>query len=73
VILFQIDLVFCDELETIYEGCSKTKDTFIFAWFSIHDIRHYHWSRGLIRQRPSNKKVDYLVRTIQRILDFLQL
>jgi hypothetical protein len=30
------------------------------------------WLRGPIRGRP-NSKADYLVRTIRRILDFLQL
>jgi len=31
MILLQIDPTSSDELEAIYEGCYKTKDTFIFT------------------------------------------
>jgi hypothetical protein len=46
VILLQIDPAFGDELETIYEGCYETEDTFIFTWSSIPDIEHYRWLHG---------------------------
>jgi hypothetical protein len=36
-------------------------------------MAHYHWLHGLIHQLPPNSKADYLVRTIWRILDFMQL
>ncbi len=62
-----------DEPETVYEGCYKTEDTFIFAWSSILNVGHYRWFHGSIRQLPPNSKGDYLVHTIQRILNFLQL
>jgi hypothetical protein len=73
VILLQVNLVSGDEPKTICEGCYKTKDIFIFAWFSVPDVGHYFWLHGLIHRLPLNSKVDYLVRTIWRILDFLQL
>jgi hypothetical protein len=73
VILLQIDLAFGDELKTIYEGCYETEDISIFAWFSIPSVWHYRWLHGPIHWLPPNNKADYLVHTIQRILDFLQL
>ncbi len=73
MILLQVDPVFGDEPETVCESCYETKDTSIFAWSSVHGVGHYRWSRGPIRQLPPNSKADYLVRTIRRILDFLQL
>jgi hypothetical protein len=73
VILLQVDPTFGDELETIYEGCYETKDTSIFAWFSVPDIGHYRWLCDPIHRLPPNSKVNYLIRTIQHILDFLQL
>ncbi len=71
MILLQIDPTSSDELEAIYEGCYKTKNTFIFTWSSIPDVRHYRWLHGPIRRLPLNNKVDYLIRTIQRILNVL--
>jgi len=71
VILWQVDPVFSDELEIIYESYYEIKDTFIFAWFSILDIRHYHWFRNPIRCLLLNSKTDYLVRNIWCILDIL--
>jgi hypothetical protein len=38
-----------------------------------YGIGHYCWLRGPIYQLPFNNKMDYLVRTIGRILNFLQL
>jgi hypothetical protein len=73
MILLQIDLASGDEFETICEGCYKIKDTSIFAWSLVLSIEHYHWLHNLICQLPPNNKADYLVRTIQRLLDFLQL
>jgi hypothetical protein len=73
VILLQVDLASSDEPEIVCEGCYETEDTSIFAWFSVPDVGHYRWLRGLIRRLPPNSKADYLVRTIRRILDFLQL
>jgi hypothetical protein len=35
VILLQVDFAFGDELETTCEGFYETKNTFIFAWFSV--------------------------------------
>jgi len=73
VILLQVDPASSDELETICEGCYEIEDTSIFAWSSIPSVGHYRWLRGSIRRLPPNTKVDYLVRTIRCILDFLQL
>jgi hypothetical protein len=73
VILLQINLVFNDEPETVCEGCYKTENTSIFTWSLIPDIGYYHWLRGSICQLPPNSKTYYLVRTIRRILNFLQL
>ncbi len=73
VILLQVDPASGDKPETVCEGYYETKDTSIFAWSSIPGVGHYHWLRGPICRLPSNSKVDYLVCTIRRILDFLQL
>jgi len=73
VILLQVDPASGNESKIVYEGCNETRDTSIFAWSSIPGIGHYHWSRSPIRLLFLNNKVDYLVRTIRRILDFLQL
>jgi hypothetical protein len=73
VILLQIDPTSSDEPEIVYEGCYKTKYTFIFAWFSIPSVGHYHWLCSPIHRLPLNNKVDYLVCTIRCILNFLQL
>jgi hypothetical protein len=73
VILLQVDPVSSDEPETVCEGCYETEDTFIFAWSSVPGVGHYRWLCGPIRRLPRNSKANYLVRTIQRILDFLQL
>jgi hypothetical protein len=73
VILVQVDPAFGDEPEIVCEGCYETEDTSIFAWSSIPGVGHYHCLRGPIRRLPPNSKADYLVRTIRRILDFLQL
>jgi len=73
VILLQVDLVFGDELETIYEGYYEIESTFIFTWFLILGVEHYRWLHGSICQLPLNSKADYLVHTIRYILNFLQL
>jgi GTPase len=73
VILLQVDPAFGDEPETVCEGCYETEDTSIFAWSLVPDVGHYRWLRGPIRRLLPNSKVDYLVRTIWRILDFLLL
>jgi hypothetical protein len=73
VILLQVDLIFGDEFETVCEGYYKTGDSSIFAWSSIHGVGDYHWLCNLICRLPLNNKVDYLVRPIRRILDFLEL
>jgi len=73
MISLQIDFVFSDEFETIYKSCYETEDTSIFAWSSIPSIGPYHWLGGLICRLFLNSKVDYLIRTIRRILNFLQL
>jgi hypothetical protein len=73
VILLQIDLASGDELKTVCEGCYETKNTSIFTWSSVLSIEHYRWLCGLICRLPLNSKAEYLVRTIRRILDFLQL
>jgi len=71
VILLQVNPTFGDELEIVYEGCYETENIFIFSWFSIPGVGHYHWLCGPIHRLPLNSKAYYLVRTIQRILDFL--
>ncbi len=73
VILLQVDPASDDEPEIVCEGCYETEDTFIFAWSSVPGFGHYRWLRGPIHRLPLNSKADYLVRTILRILDFLQL
>jgi hypothetical protein len=73
VILLQVDPASGDEPETVYEGCYETEDTSIFAWSLVPDVGQNLWLCGSIRQLPPNNKVDYLVRTIRHILDFLQL
>ncbi len=73
MILLQVDHASGDELETIYEGCYEIENNSIFVWSSVPDIEHYRWLRSLIRRLPLNSKVDYLVRTISHVLDFLQL
>jgi hypothetical protein len=73
VILLQVDPAYGDEPETVCEGFYKTRDTSIFAWSSIPGIEHYRWLHGSIRRLPPNNKTDYLIRTIWRILNFLQL
>ncbi len=71
VFLLQIDLASGEEPETICEACYETKDTSIFAWSSILDVGHYCWLCGPICRLPPNSKANYLVHTIQHILDFL--
>jgi hypothetical protein len=73
VILLQVDPASGDEHEPICEGFYEIKYTSIFAWSSIFGIGHYCWLCSLIRRLPHNSKVDYLARTIQQILKFLQL
>jgi hypothetical protein len=73
VILLQVDPAFGDEPETVCEGCYETEDISIFAWSLVPDVGHYRWLRGPICRLPPNSKADYLIRTIRRILDFLQL
>ncbi len=73
VILLQVDPTSGDELETVCEGCYETEDTSIFAWSLVPGIGHYRWLHDSICRLPPNSKADYLVRTIRRILDFLQL
>ncbi len=65
MILLQIDPVFGNEPEIVYESFYKIENTSIFY------IRHYRWLRNLICQLPPNNKVDYLICIIQQILDFL--
>jgi hypothetical protein len=73
VILLQVDPASGDEPEIVCEGCYETEDTSIFAWPSVPGVGHYRWLRGPIRRLSPNSKANYLVRTIRRILDFLQL
>jgi hypothetical protein len=73
VILLQVDPASGDEPEIVCEGYYETEDTSIFAWSSVPSVGHYRWLRAPIRRLPPNSKADYLVRTIRRILDFLQL
>jgi len=73
VILLQVDPASGDEPETVCEGYYETEDTSIFAWSLVPGVGHYRWLRGSIRRLPPNSKADYIVRTIRRILDFLQL
>jgi hypothetical protein len=73
VILLQVDPASGDEPKTICEGCYKTEDTSIFAWSLVPGVGHYRWLRGPIHRLLPNSKADYLVRTIRRILNFLQL
>ncbi len=71
VILLQIDPASGDKPEIVCEGCYETEYTSIFTWSLVLGVGHYRWLHGLIRRLPPNSKADYLVRTIQRILDIL--
>ncbi len=73
VILLQVDLASGEEPETIYEGFYEIGDTSSFTWSSVLGVGHYHWLHGSICRLPPNSKVNYLICTIRRILDFLQL
>ncbi len=73
MILLKVNPTSSDELETVCEGCYETENTFIFAWYSILGIGHYCWLHDPIRRLLPNSKAIYVVHTIQRILDFLQL
>jgi hypothetical protein len=73
VILLQVDPASGDEPKIVCEGCYETEDTSIFAWSSVPGVGHYRWLRDPIRRLPPNSKAEYLVHTIRRILDFLQL
>jgi len=68
VVLLQVNLASSDEPKIVCESCYETKDTSIFAWFSILDVRHYYYK---IHRLFLNSKENYLVHTIQRILDIL--
>lgn len=72
MILLQ-DLVFSNELEIACKGFNESEDILIFEWSSIPSIRHYYWLHDSIHWILFNNKVNYLVHTIWRILDFLQL
>jgi hypothetical protein len=73
VILLQVDHASGDEPETVCEGCYETEDTSIFAWSLVPDVGHYRGLRSPICRLPPNNNADYLVQTIRRILNFLQL
>ncbi len=73
VILLQVDPASGDKPKTVCEGFYETENTSIFAWSLVPDVGHYCWLHGPIHRLPPNSKADYLVRTIRRILDFLQL
>jgi len=73
VILLQVHPASGDKPETVCENCYETENTSIFAWSLVPGVGHYRWLHGPICRLPPNSKADYLVRTIRRILDFLQL
>jgi hypothetical protein len=73
VLLLQVNPASGDKPETACEICYETENTFIFAWSSIPGVGHYHWLHGSIHRLPHNSKANYLIRTIRRILNFLQL
>jgi len=73
VILLQVDPAFGDEPETVCEGYYEIKNISIFAWSSVPGVGHYRWLRGPIHRLPPNSKANYLIRTVRRILNFLQL
>jgi hypothetical protein len=71
MILLQVDPASGDEFETVCESCYKIENTSILALSLVLGIGHYHWLHSLICQLPPNKKADYLIRTIRRLLNFL--
>ncbi len=71
MILLQIDPASDDEPKTVCEGYYETEDTSIFTWSSVPSIGHHRWLHDSIHRLPPNSKADYLVRTIQHILNFL--
>ncbi len=73
MILLQVDPASGDKPEIVCEGYYETEDTSIVVRSLVPDVGHYRWLRGPIRQLPPNSKADYLVRSIRRILDLLQL
>ncbi len=73
VILLQVDTASGNEPETVCEGYYETENTSVFTLSLVSSVGHYHWLCDPIRRPPPNSKADYLVRTIWRILNFLQL
>ncbi len=71
MILLQVDPASNNEPKIVCESCYEIEDICIFTWSLAPGVGHYRWLRGLIRQLPPNSKTDYLIHTIQRILDFL--
>jgi hypothetical protein len=73
VILLQIDLTSGNKPKIVCEGYYETEDISIFSRSSVLDVGHYRWLCGSIRRLLFNNKANYLLRTTQGILDFLQL
>ncbi len=71
VILLQVNPTFSNEPETIYEGLFRIENTSIFAWSLIPDVEQYRWFHSLIHQLLPNNKADYLICTIQCVLNCL--
>jgi hypothetical protein len=72
VILLQIDLTSGNESKIVYKGFYKSENTSIFTWSSFPTldtiIGYAIWFVDFIL---TSKQIDYLVRIIRRILDFL--
>jgi hypothetical protein len=71
VIFLQVDFAFGNEPEIVYEGYYEIENTSIFAWSLVPGVGHYRWLCGSIHRLPPNSKADYLICTIQHILNFL--
>ncbi len=57
-----------------FEECQCEDDDVRFHYRTwVPDDDHYRWLRGPINPLPLEHRAEYLVRTIRRILDFLQL
>jgi hypothetical protein len=73
-ILLQVNPISSDKPKIVSKGFYEIENTSIFVLFSILGFGHYYcWLRDLIHRFPLNSKADYLVCTIQCILNFLQL
>jgi hypothetical protein len=59
--------------ERFKECQCENDDVRLHCWTWVLNDGHYHWLRGLINPLSMEDRAEYLIRTICRILKFLQL